>query len=184
MTLPPASACFVALLAAGLSLSSLAAARQEYNDAVTQAAGTPCDAQLCIACHQTAAGGGAVSQPFYATIIEAGYFFPDPETAAAALRQLSADATDTDDDGVPDAEELLVATNPNAVGGANACSGAEFGCVSLAPRGPGNPLPEAAAMVLALLARRRKLARWGVLLRVRGGLRRSEAAVAWLRSAS
>lgn len=115
-----------------LSLASLAHCRPEYSEALSQAAGTQCEANLCIACHQSTTGGGPFSQPFFATLLGAGYDIQRPATAAAALQMLRTEDSDTDGDGLLDAEELAAATNPNATGGRPLCDSAEFGCLSIA----------------------------------------------------
>ena len=136
------------LAAAVLLFAAQVGARPEYHQALTDAAGTVCPAELCVACHENAAGGGSFTQPFFGALLVAGYDFAKPSSMAPALNELRAAATDTDNDGVPDTEEITQATNPNAEGDEVYCGGPEFGCLRVAR---GNPPPRVGVLLLLVL---------------------------------
>lgn len=108
-------------------------ARPEYHADLLASAETTCRAELCIACHTSANGGGPSSQPFFIALLGAGYSVVQSGTMSEALDELEQAETDSDDDGVGDVDEVMAGTDPNSASGTDFCGGAEFGCLSLSP---------------------------------------------------
>ncbi len=60
-------------------------------------------------------------------MFDAGLSPTEPDTVAPALAQLEADGTDSDQDGIPDVQELAEGSNPNVKGDSTLC-GPRYGC--------------------------------------------------------
>lgn len=101
-----------------LALFAVALASPSFPEVVAEELAMPCT-PTCDLCHATAAGGsGTANQAFAGTVLAAGLVVADDESLRSALATVASDGTDTDGDGVPDAEALAVGENPNAGGDA------------------------------------------------------------------
>jgi hypothetical protein len=127
---------FVLLIATLIALTKPARATPQYHEAMLNAAGTTCPAQLCIACHISASGGGPFTQPFFIAMVNADYSIGSADSAVTAFETLRENQIDTDMDGILDVDEVAQATNPNEPGGPDFCTGAEYGCLQVAPVAP------------------------------------------------
>lgn len=119
--------------------ASAAFALPSFPGAIRDELGMDCTPP-CVACHQTAMGGlGTVGddsdppRPFGQAMKDRGLTADDSDSVFAALEQLAADAVDSDEDGVPDVDELAEGGDPN--GGEPFCAspGPYYGCLSHAP---------------------------------------------------
>lgn len=152
----------VAVSAAVLFLAPGALASPDYPTAIQDELGTPCVPQ-CTLCHTTNPGrAGTASQPFVNTLKVPGMNTSGLRTAIRALAaDQSADAPDTDGDGVSDVDELLQGHDPNVEGAGDICAlDVRYGCgARVEPRGAVSPLGPIAAVLtvlgLVLLVRRR-----------------------------
>lgn len=142
-----------------LGSAAPAHATPEYPLVIDAVLGTNCPQPLsrCLICHTTARGGqGTAEQPFAVTLRPYGLTHGHDDAALRmALASLPAD-TDSDEDGVPDKEELAQCGNPS---GADLGPGPTYGCngARLAPRGEPDPVLCALALGIAVaLVRRRR----------------------------
>lgn len=111
----------------------------------------------CVICHTSARGGQATAQrPFAITLRQYGLNRGrDASLLQSALAMLP-ETTDSDDDGLPDAEELMTCGNPS---GDDLGAGPEYGCdgAHLAARVPSDaPLAVISLLVASLIVRRRR----------------------------
>ena len=143
-------------LAAGASVALLALparATPEYPVVLDNFFDTDCP-QLtrCLICHTSARGGQATAvQPFAQTLKMYGLNRGrDGQLLQNALMRLP-DLTDSDEDGTPDKEELLVCGNPS---GEDLGGGPEYGCdgARLAPKHAGEDVPLGLFALLAAAA--------------------------------
>jgi hypothetical protein len=153
-------ACVCLALLAGFG--SEAQATPEYPLVLDATFGTSCPNpnSRCVICHTSARGGQATAvRPFARTL--RGYGLSrgrDPGLLQQALALLP-DATDSDDDGTPDKEELMVCGNPS---GEDLGAGPEYGCdgAHLSARLPSPnddaPLALVALLVAGAIVRRRR----------------------------
>ncbi len=110
-------------------LLSLAWASPTFPAVVAEELAMPCTPS-CILCHETVAGGtGTATQDFALTCMSAGMRVADDASMADALATIEAEGTDTDGDGTPDIEELVLGMNPNP-GGEDFCAvpQPQYGC--------------------------------------------------------
>jgi hypothetical protein len=157
----------VRLLASGVALvaallSPPASATPEYPLVLDATFQTQCPNpnSRCVICHSSARGGQATAvRPFAQTLRQYGL---NRGRDAAALQQALAmlpDLTDSDGDGAPDQDELIMCGNPS---GEDLGSGPEYGCdgARLAPSVPSDaPLALIALFVAGVLVRRRAAGR-------------------------
>jgi hypothetical protein len=121
-------------LALSIALASAAAigareahATPEYPLVIDTTFGTECP-QLtrCLICHTTARGGQSTArQPFARTLGRYGLNRGRDSSALQAALMALPDTTDSDNDGDPDLEELMVCGNPS---GEDLGSGPQYGC--------------------------------------------------------
>ena len=146
------------------ALSGEARATPDYPLVLDATFGTSCPNPntRCVICHTSARGGQATAvRAFAETLGDYGLNRGrDPGLLQAALAQLPP-ATDSDDDGSPDIEELMTCGNPS---GENLGAGPEYGCdgARLAPApitGDGASALAALLVAFALIRRRRRLGR-------------------------
>jgi hypothetical protein len=113
--------------------ASAAFALPSYPGIVRDDVGMDCTPP-CVLCHDSPMGGiGTVNSPFGAAMRDRGLTFEDPATVTAALDAMAADAVDSDDDGVPDVDELAEGGDPNGGEAFCASPGPYYGCLSHAP---------------------------------------------------
>ena len=104
-----------------------AGATPEYPLVIDTTFGTECP-QLtrCLICHTTARGGQSTArQPFARTLGRYGLNRGRDSSALQAALMALPDTTDSDDDGDPDLQELMVCGNPS---GEDLGSGPQYGC--------------------------------------------------------
>lgn len=114
----------------------------------------------CVICHTSARGGQATAvRPFATTLRPLGLTRGRDIGALQAALAALPDTTDSDDDGAPDKEELMMCGNPS---GEDLGVGPEYGCdgASLAPARVGSdaPLGLLSLLVAATIVRRRRTA--------------------------
>lgn len=145
----------VALL--GALLSASAGATPEYPLVLDATFGTQCPNpnSRCVICHTSSRGGQATAvRPFAETLGRYGLNRGRDATALQQALAMLPDTTDSDEDGAPDAEELMLCGNPS---GGDLGSGPEYGCdgARLAPSMPSDaPLALTALFVAGVLVRR------------------------------
>jgi hypothetical protein len=138
-----------------------AQATPEYPLVLDATFGTSCPNpnSRCVICHTSARGGQATAvRPFAQTL--RGYGLSrgrDPGLLQQALQRLP-DATDSDDDGAPDKEELMMCGNPS---GEDLGAGPEYGCdgahlAARLPRSNDAPLALVSLLVAGAIVRRRR----------------------------
>jgi hypothetical protein len=124
-----------AMLAAWLPAT--ARASENYPAILDRQLGVECPRPLsrCRICHDTAAGGEGSANQRFAVALTTSYGLSGGKVGrelAMALQQLPEDL-DTDEDGVPDKEELSACMNPS---GPELSEGPGYGCVAqLSPAG-------------------------------------------------
>jgi hypothetical protein len=121
-------------VAAGIGARD-AGATPEYPLVIDTTFGTECP-QLtrCLICHTTARGGQSTArQPFARTLGRYGLNRGRDSGALQAALMALPDTTDSDSDGDPDLQELMVCGNPS---GEDLGSGPQYGCdgAQLVPR--------------------------------------------------
>jgi hypothetical protein len=126
--LPTPWPLLLAVLALFASLAGEAHATPEYPLVLDMTFGTSCPNpnSRCVICHTSARGGQATAvRPFARTLRRYGLNRGrDAGLLQQALMQLP-DTTDSDDDGTPDTEELMLCGNPS---GGDLGAGPEYGC--------------------------------------------------------
>lgn len=125
----------VAFAAAASVGAGDARATPEYPLVIDTTFGTECP-QLtrCLICHTTARGGQSTArQPFAETLGRYGLSRGRDSAALQAALMALPDTTDSDGDGDPDLQELMVCGNPS---GEDLGSGPQYGCdgAQLVPR--------------------------------------------------
>jgi MYXO-CTERM domain-containing protein len=116
----------------------------------------------CLLCHTKLEGGFATANtPFGVSVRKAGLLCCEDSQITDVLAMLSAQRTDSDEDGQPDVDELAALSDPNAAEDELACtepppakandSGCQAGLAGNGPRGLGGL---AVLMLLGLLRRR------------------------------
>lgn len=123
----------------------------------------PAKPPSCTLCHRSNDGGAdTVVRPFGLTLIRFGALKDSIPSLDSALQQIEESATDSDKDGVGDAEELRAGSDPNVGTGetADPLAGVPFpetGC-SLGTRKTGGPAEALALLCAGLLyvTRRRR----------------------------
>jgi hypothetical protein len=111
----------------------------------------------CVICHTTARGGQATAmRPFASTLRPLGLNRGrDVGALQRALRALP-EATDSDDDGIPDKEELMMCGNPS---GEDLGFGPEYGCdgahLAATPSNDDVPLALISLLAASVIVRRR-----------------------------
>jgi hypothetical protein len=134
----------VAMLCLGalLGASQRAHASPAFPEALRSKLGlvqAPGPAPGCRLCHQTDAGGlKTVTEPFGRAVLAAGAVGGSVPSLQAALDTLSAQATDSDFDGVSDIAELEAGSDPNT---------APEGTMTVAPE---VPLPQTGCAVVSI----------------------------------
>jgi hypothetical protein len=136
-------------------------ATPEYPLILDATFGTPCPNpnSRCVICHTSSRGGQSTAvRPFAVTLKD--YGLNRGRDVGLLQRALTAlpDATDSDEDGVPDKEELMMCGNPS---GADLGAGPEYGCdgAHLAHRLPSDaPFALIALLVAGAIVRRRRAA--------------------------
>jgi hypothetical protein len=151
-----------AVLLLGALHSAPASATPEYPLVLDATFGTECPNpnSRCVICHTSARGGQATAvRPFAQSLKQYGLNRGRDATALQqALAALPA-TTDSDADGAPDKDELMMCGNPS---GEDLGSGPEYGCdgARLAPSLPSDaPLALLALLVAGVLVRRRSAVR-------------------------
>lgn len=117
----------LAFVAAAAIAARDADATPEYPLVIDTTFGTECP-QLtrCLICHTTARGGQSTArQPFARTLSRYGLNRGRDSGALQAALMALPDTTDSDDDGDPDLQELMVCGNPS---GEDLGSGPQYGC--------------------------------------------------------
>jgi len=147
-----------ALAAAAVGLAGLdARATPEYPLLLDATYGTECP-QLtrCLICHTTARGGQSTAvQPFARTLRRYGLSRGRDGGALQAALMALPQTTDSDNDGDPDVQELMLCGNPS---GEDLGSGPQYGCdgAQLVPGSASDVgLGFAALLAAGLIARRR-----------------------------
>ncbi len=146
----------VALLGALLSVP--ASATPEYPLVLDATFATQCPNpnSRCVICHTSARGGQATAvRPFAQTLRRYGLTRGRDATALQQALAMLPETTDSDGDGAPDEEELILCGNPS---GEDLGSGPEYGCdgARLAPSLPSDaPLALMALLTASVLVRRR-----------------------------
>jgi hypothetical protein len=138
-----------------------ARATPEYPLILDATFGTECPNpnSRCVICHTSSRGGQATAvRPFAVTL--RGFGLNRGRDGGALQQALIAlpDATDSDEDGAPDKEELMLCGNPS---GADLGVGPEYGCdgAHLVARLPSDaPLALIALLVAGAIVRRRRAA--------------------------
>jgi hypothetical protein len=145
-----------------LAVPSVAVATPEYPQVIDATLGVSCPRPLsrCLICHTTARGGQRTAEQLFAQALKDYGLARGREgsTLQNALRMLP-DETDSDEDDVPDKEELRVCGNPS---GEELGIGPEYGCdgAHLAPDSSSDtPQLLVALGVLLMVARRRRVER-------------------------
>ena len=147
-----------ALGALALAGASEARATPEYPLVLDATYGTECP-QLtrCLICHTTAKGGQSTAvQPFARTLGRYGFNRGHDSGALQAALAALPDTTDSDNDGFPDVQELMMCGNPS---GEDLGSGPQYGCdgAQLVPRSASDVGFGVVALLAAgLIARRRE----------------------------
>ncbi len=141
-------------LCAGIALfAGVASASANYPETVKTHLGLK-SAPQCTLCHADGKTGiGTVNTPFGKTARGDHLVSGDTSKLTEVLDQMKTDATDSDDDGIGDIEELIAGTDPNLVGGGVVAEKPEltYGCA--ATLSPGRPAPSSgAALGLTLVA--------------------------------
>jgi hypothetical protein len=147
------------ILLAGLA--DQAHATPEYPLVLDATFGTDCPNpnSRCVICHTSSRGGQATAvRPFAQTLRRYGLNRGrDATLLQSALAQLP-DTTDSDEDGAPDKDELMMCGNPS---GEDLGAGPEYGCdgahlVARLPRSSDAPLALVALIVAGIIVRRRR----------------------------
>lgn len=147
-----------ALSLLGALLASPASATPEYPLVLDAAFMTQCPNpnSRCVICHTSARGGQATAvRPFAQTLRRYGLTRGRDATALQQALAALPEMTDSDGDGAPDEDELMMCGNPS---GEDLGSGPEYGCdgARLAPSLPTDaPLALMALLVAGVLVRRR-----------------------------
>jgi hypothetical protein len=148
--------CLAALFVV-LGLAGRVQATPQYPGAIDAELMVSCPDPLsrCLICHTTAAGGKTAFQQFALTLKANNFYRPnDPAGLRNTLRLLATLNTNSDDDEIPDIEELKLCRNPS---GDEFDSGPEYGCDGghIAPASEPDTwgLAAAALMALALASR-------------------------------
>lgn len=136
-----------------------AGATPEYPLVIDATFGTQCPNpnSRCVICHTSSRGGQSTAVRPFAVSLK-GYGLNRGREAGLLQQALIAlpDETDSDDDGAPDKEELMMCGNPS---GADLGVGPEYGCdgAHLVARLPSDaPLALIALLVAGAIARRRR----------------------------
>jgi hypothetical protein len=116
------------------------------------------DTPPCTLCHATPSGGGAVVTPFALNMVKAGLDPSNPSSVASALDKLEQHGTDSNQDGVPDIEQLRQGVDPST---GESLSGAEkYGCGARIAKGTvrrdSGVIVAAALLAMVFTARRRE----------------------------
>lgn len=140
-----------------LALSSSARATPDYPLVIDATYGTECpQLSRCLICHTSARGGQATAvQPFAQTLRRYGLVRARDAAGLQSALAMLAPTVDSDGDGEPDVDELMVCGNPS---GEDLRGGPEYGCdgARLASRSPIDvPLALAALVLIAAVVRRR-----------------------------
>jgi hypothetical protein len=152
---------WLALGSLGAALyASDARATPEYPLVLDATFGTSCanPNSRCVICHTSSRGGQATAvRPFANTLRPLGLTRGrDVGALQGALARLP-DTTDSDDDGAPDKDELMMCGNPS---GDDLGAGPEYGCdgARLAPHSAGDDAPLAllSLLVASVIVRRRR----------------------------
>lgn len=144
---------------AGASLAGEAHATPDYPFVLDLTYQTECPNpnSRCVICHTSARGGQATAvRPFARTLRPLGLTRGRDVGALQAALAALPDTTDSDDDGVPDVEELATCGNPS---GEDLGVGPEYGCdgARLVPAASDDaPLALISLLVAGALVRRRR----------------------------
>jgi hypothetical protein len=119
----------------------------------------PCPPQ-CSLCHVDNTGGPGKLNAFGTSMKSTGGLFMTTVDPVLALQALATANTDTDGDGVSDAQEVREGRDPSVSGERTLCGGPQYGCgarvAKPAPSGLAGGLGLLTALVLGGLVRRRR----------------------------
>ena len=139
----------------GLVASAHAAhAKEQFRDAIVSelnASQTP----PCSICHLGGKTSGATVFTPFAWTMRAHGMSNSTSSVRSAIRAVATDEVDSDGDGVPDAQEILDGTDPNAPGTATDIQDPQLGCRVGGGAGE-RGAAASSAMLLAWLIRRRR----------------------------
>jgi len=143
-----------AALLALVSLAGVAEATPEFPDAMRahlkMSSSPPCDV-----CHADGVtGGGTVTTPFGRSARARGLVADNEDVLFGVLDRMAGEKVDSDNDGIPDIDELIASTDPNSAAG-NTVGPQEFGCVGRVASGQGERGASLLAAALVALALRR-----------------------------
>ncbi len=112
----------------------------------------------CSVCHLGAKTSGATVFTAFAWTMRAHGMSGSPSTLQSAIARVKADNVDSDGDGVPDCQEIVAGTDPNAPGTATDIQDPQLGC-QLGGGPPGRPAAAGSAILLVWFVRRRRSSR-------------------------
>ena len=136
-----------------LSWAPAAGAREEFPGVIARELNAPQDPP-CSVCHLGGKTSGATVFTPFAWSMRAHGLSGSPDSVVSAIRGVKADGVDSDGDGVPDWQEIVAGTNPNAPGSGIDGADPQLGC-RVAGRGPGSGAAALLVGALVWLNRRR-----------------------------
>jgi hypothetical protein len=150
---------FLGVLSWAALSSSPAAASPKYSDRLEERFDMTC-APTCLLCHTNAQGGFATANTkFGVSLRKAGLSCCDLSDFDDLIDEVEEAETDSDDDGIPDLEELADGTDPNkkieTAELACAPEAATGGCSASGRAGAAGALTFVIGLTFAALARRR-----------------------------
>lgn len=142
-------------LAAAIALIALthtAEAREEFPGVVARELNAPHD-PACSICHLGGKTSGATVFTPFAWTMRAHGLSDTASSVQTAIKGVKTDSVDSDGDGIPDWQEIVDGTDPNAPGTATDIQDPQLGC-QLGGGPPGRAALVGAALLVACLLRR------------------------------